>query len=137
MDSPLREGENIAFTLSEETSNFSPANLDMNVLVSQLQTIDQIVDRDSGQVLAAAPDHFGITKVMDENGILLFDTRMRARRQDDLEAEARAEMQSMRQQAGNVLEVHVDDDLLGAATIDSSPEKWRRLTESFKGNGSE
>lgn len=85
----------------------------MKVLVSQLQTIDQIVDRNSGQVLAAGPDHFGITKVMDENGILLFDTRMRARRQDELEAEARAEMESMRQQAGDVLEVHVDDDPFG------------------------
>lgn len=116
--------------------HFNPANLDVNVLVSQLRTVGQIVDEDSGEVVAAAPDRFGITRVMDKNGIVLFDTKMRARRRrEGKEAEARAEMHAMSLQAGSAIEVHVDDDLVGAAAAGSSAEKWTRLMGSSEEHG--
>lgn len=93
-----------------------------------MQTFNQIVDKYSGQVLAAAPDRFGITQVINGNGVVLFDTRKLVLR--DQEAEAWSEMEVLREQAGSVADVHIDDDLVGAAAVDAPPEKWRRLMGS-------
>lgn len=106
----------------------------MDVLISQFQTFDQITDDDSGQILAASPDRFGITQVTDENGIVLFSTGSSLRR-SDLEAESRSVMQALSQQVADVVEVHVEDDLVGAAAANAPPEKWRRLMGSSKEDG--
>lgn len=124
-ESTPQRHEAIAFAFELEFAeniplDFNAATLDVGNIMSQMQIFGQIVDDDSGEVLAAGPDHFGITQVMNEHGILLFDTRRQRR---DVDAEARSAMQSMNQQAGDVIEVHVDDDVNGAAAVDAPSKR--------------
>lgn len=132
-DPVIRQGENLALKIKGGASNFDRANVDVDFLVSQLQAVEGIVDRDSGQSVGASPEDYGITEITSENGVVLFEER--SHRGRDREAEARAEMEAMSNRARNVAEIHVDDDLMGAAAADAPPEKWRRLMGSSDEDG--
>lgn len=126
--SALRDGQNVELPLAADVPHSSLANLDMNVLIAQSQLFGQIAGDKEGEIYAAAPDRYGITEVTNENGVLLYHAAMPRRR--DVEAEARSEIQALRQQANEVQEVHMEDDLMGAAAANAPLDKWRRLMRS-------
>lgn len=94
---------------------------------------EQIIDNATGHVLVEGPEHFGITQVLNPNGRVLAGVSRRRTRTSL--SEERTALAAMSGQINDVIEVHIDDDLLGAAAIGAPVEKWKRLMNSNEGVG--